>query len=576
MMPPRGDSVHVRRSTIKVIEVVLAAAAILLGAAVMSEPAALAGSGSITVVGSASSPADNPGLLSIGLEASSAITSVQVQVAFGSTSYTPPALQLTSGTTADGTWTVPEPITTAQLPLGQYYVYVTAADSGGDSISDVQVSQWNFSIQPTLTLTATPGQISANGQAVTLSGTATGVLPSSTTPTSQPLAGQQITVTTDGELFGTGNSWSLTTRADGTFSLTTQTGLNSTSETDTFQAAIAQTATTASALASVNILPIRAPVKVSATITPRHPLYGQSPTLTGTVTVQNGSTWQPLPSSPVYVTDGEGQFLQTTTGSDGSFSLQLPPVFGPDGGPWQVASGDLNDAGDPFAGTATISVPENGPVDPGTLSTFTASISKFGVVSVTGCLEDTSRQGAGVAPGVPVTIQYSTSRGGPWQALGTVTTTSTTCGSNSAGGYFRGSLPAVQASAYYQAAMTSNQYDYVPTTSAAVLVSIIPTRFVSFAATPHIVKRNGKITVSGRLEVLGRSWQSYAGQSVDIIFRPAGSKLWYAAYWVKTNSTGRFSKTFTDKFGTATWSADYNGNSTHLVSGAATVRVRVT
>ena len=568
-----GAQVPALRSSIKVI---LMAAAVLLGG-VLAPAAAMAGSGSISLVGNATSPADNPGLLSIGLMASSPITSVTVRVAFGSTSYTVPAPLRPPGASAtSGTWTVATPITTADLQLGQYYVYVTATDSGGDSISDAPVGQWNFNMQPTVTLTASPDQISANGQTVTLSGKVTGVYPDSTTPTSQTLAGQPVTLTTYGEIFGDGNSWPLTTGTDGSFSLTTQTGLNSTNETDTFQAAIAQTTTTAFAIASVNVLPIKAPVRVTATITPIHPLYGQSPMLTGTVTIQNGSTWQPLPSSPVYVTDSEGQFLQTTTGSDGSFSLQLPPVFGPDSGPWQVAAGDLNDAGDPFAGPATISVPANGPVDPGTLSAIAVSISKYGVVSVAGCLEDTSRSGAGVAPGVPVTIQYATSQGGPWQELGTLSTTSAVCGSNSAGGYFSGQLPAVLASAYYRAAMTTGQYDYVPTTSAAVLASIIPTRFVAFAATPHIVKRNGKITVSGRLEVLGRSWRSYAGQSVDIIFRPRGSKYWYAVYWVKTNSTGRFSKTFTDKFGTATWSADYNGNSTHLVAGAATVRIRVT
>jgi hypothetical protein len=557
------------------ITVALAAAVILLGVALAPVPAAMAGSGFISVVGNATSPADNPGLLSVGLQASSPITSVTVQVAFGSASFADSGLQLTSGTTTSGTWTVPAPITMTELPLGQYYVDVSATDSAGDSISGVQVSQWNFNMQPTVTLTATPDQISANGQTITLSGTATGVYPDSTAPKSQPLAGQPVTVTTSGEIFGDGNSWPLTTAADGSFSLTTATGLSSTDETDTFQATIVQSDTTAFASATVSILPIKAAVRVTATITPSHPLYGQAPTITGTVTIKAGGTWQPLPSSPVYVTDQDNS-LQATAGPSGQFSIQLPPVYGPDGGPWQVEAGDLNDAGDPFAGTATMSVPANGPVDPGTLSAFTASISKFGVVSVTGCLEDTSRSGAGVAPGVPVTIQYATSKGGPWQALGTVTTTSTTCGSNSLGGYFSGSLPAMQASAYYQAAMTTDQYDYVPTTSTAVLVSITPTRFVSFDATPHTVRRNGKITISGGLELLGKSWQSYPGQSVDIIFRPRGSKFWYVAYWVKTNSSGRFSRTFRDKFGTATWSADYNGNSTHLVAGAATVRVRVT
>ncbi len=561
-----------RRSTVRTIKVVLAATAILLGGALAAEPAAMAGSGYITVVGNATSPPDNPGLLSIGLEASSAITSVQVQIAFGSTSYAPPALHLTGGTTTNGTWTVPAPITSAELPLGDYYVYVTAADSGGDSITDVQVSQWNFNIQPALTLSATPDQVSADGQTVTISGTATGVYPDSTAPTSQPLAGQAVEVSTQGEIFGGVSSWSVTTAKNGSFSVTTQTGMSSTTETDTFAAEVAQTSTMAQAISpTVTIEPIKAPVRVTATVTPQYPIWDQPVTMTGSVTVEVDGSWVPLPDPYVTISNSQGP-IPATVSSSGQFTTALESY---EVGPWQVqASGG---ASDPYAGSATVSVPAQGPYYQGALTGFTATIDKYGNVSVTGCAENTTMAAVGVPAATRVDVQYAAKPSGPWRTLGSIDTTSAACGTNAVGGHFSGSLPGQLASAYYRAAVTSDQTYFAPTaTSSAVPASIIVTRFVSFAATPHRVKRGAKITVSGVLQALGKSWRGYGDQVVEIILRPAGSSHWYVAYRVKANRSGHFSKTFADKFGTATWSADYNGNSTHAVTGAATVRIRVT
>jgi hypothetical protein len=44
---------------------------------------------------------------------------------------------------------------------------------------------------------------------------------------------------------------------------------------------------------------------------------------------------------------------------------------------------------------------------------------------------------------------------------------------------------------------------------------------------------------------------------------------------VRTNIQGNFSLTFADAVGTAYWSANYDGNGTHLVAGAPEIKITV-
>jgi hypothetical protein len=61
---------------------------------------------------------------------------------------------------------------------------------------------------------------------------------------------------------------------------------------------------------------------------------------------------------------------------------------------------------------------------------------------------------------------------------------------------------------------------------------------------------------------------------VLIILRPHGSGTWYWIAKSKTDSAGKFSATFTDP-ASATWSAEYTGNSTHLATVASKHDVRL-
>jgi hypothetical protein len=79
------------------------------------------------------------------------------------------------------------------------------------------------------------------------------------------------------------------------------------------------------------------------------------------------------------------------------------------------------------------------------------------------------------------------------------------------------------------------------------------------------VAKNGKLTVQGALQFYNSGWQALGGQPVLIIFQFKGSSTWYYITQVKTAANGRFSATFTDP-GSATWAAEYLGDSSHLAT----------
>src|SRR6185437_9151945 len=109
-----------------------------IAASLISAPAALASAGSIVIDG-ISAPSAETGLLSVQAEATTPITSLTVDIngtgglalALTTSDFTQ-----TSGGPTDGIWTVTSPIDPSVLPYGVYQVAVSAADSGGDSISD--------------------------------------------------------------------------------------------------------------------------------------------------------------------------------------------------------------------------------------------------------------------------------------------------------------------------------------------------------------------------------------------------------------------------------------------------------
>jgi hypothetical protein len=118
----------------------LATAALTCG--LLAAPAASASSGFIQVENTQTvSPADNVGLISVYIASTSPVATLTVSLYQDGTDvldlpmsdFVAPS---DDGDSEFGPWTLSQPITTGQLPLGVYDVEVTATDTGGDSVSD--------------------------------------------------------------------------------------------------------------------------------------------------------------------------------------------------------------------------------------------------------------------------------------------------------------------------------------------------------------------------------------------------------------------------------------------------------
>src|SRR5262249_24774239 len=172
---------------------------------------------------------------------------------------------------------------------------------------------------------------------------------------------------------------------------------------------------------------------------------------------------------------------------------------------------------------------------------------------------------------------YAAGPNGPWRLLGGLAGQARlACGHG--GLAFSGVLPARLNYAYYRA-MYAGGTDkagtgYLGSVSGKVLAWKYGSLFSSFAISRQTVAKGSQLTISGQLLYYSGAWRSHAGQQVLIILRPHGSGTWYWIAKSKTDSAGRFSATFTDPV-SATWSAEYAGNTTHLAAIAAKHDVRV-
>ena len=148
---------------------------------------------------------------------------------------------------------------------------------------------------------------------------------------------------------------------------------------------------------------------------------------------------------------------------------------------------------------------------------------------------------------------------------------------------FTGSATAPGNYVYYRvyapgttAAATPSQPKYLTSTSGTSLSWKYADRIIGLSVSPHVVANNGRLTVKGQLQFYSDyKWRDYGSQTVSIIFRQKDSTTWYWIVKAKTNSSGHFSATFKDSVGSATWSAEFDGNSNHLATSPAGVYVRV-
>jgi hypothetical protein len=542
------------------LSVLLGLAAATSSMAALPAAASADGSGTITI-SSASSPAGNPGLLSVQAQATTPISSMTAHILSGQTDELDVTdFQLSSGRLTDGTWTVQSPI--AGLALGTYQVTVDATDAGGDSVTGVGAGDLAFGYQTTITAAYSPAVVSYASPDVAFSGRLTGVAPGSTTPVDLPGV-PVLLVNQDTDVQQSLGS----TAADGSYRGTLPVAVGD------YDVQVAASDTMEAAQSSqIGIGYSLTPTKVSATVVPRDVKYGQQATVTGTASYQDGSSWKPLPGVTVEVDVAATRVAVPQTDSAGRFSASLPS---PDGNRWSVtvgAVGNLLLAESSAHGTMDVAVPM-------AVTRFSARLLPSGYLDAAGCLKVTVPNFT--APQQShIQIQYAPRPGGPWKYLGRLplgnsSTVSSSCDGNALA-YFQGKIAARLANAYYRASYPGD-VDFDHTVSKAAHAWLDTTRITSFKVTPPSVRAGQIVTLSGRLWRHARSWSGYGHRQISLLYRRKGAKTWYLISEVRTSASGSFSGTATASGrGTLIVIAFYGGDKTHLWSQSSAVTVSIT
>jgi len=463
------------------------------------------------------------------------------------------------------TWTaaVSEGAAPGGLPLGTYSVTVDITFQDG-TVNPPGLSAGTVAFQeaPSVTLKVNPA-LSYGNQHPAISGTVTVLAPGAAAAT--PYAGEQVTLE-DSQL----GSVPLTTNASGGYSYT----FAAPRAGETFSVQVPQTSAIAAAQSATETFTTHNDkVRMAASLSAATVTYGGKVTVKGTVSYAPGTAkFVPLPRQSVRIYDRPGSMspvASAVTDGKGNFAVTLPKEA--TSVHWVLR------AGGPYLNTATSTLPMKVNL-PTVVTGFTAALNQLWQVSFRGCL--------GLRAGVPgyvpsltgLTIQYAARPNGPWHKLGTVARqASFVCGND--GRTFSATLPAQLNYAYYRAVYAGGTDQtgtgYLPSASGTALAWKYEDRITSFAVSKRTVTKGGKLTVSGRLQYYSGKWRNYPGQQVLIILRPQGSKSWYWIAITETNAAGQFSATFTDPV-SATWSAEYRGNSTHLDTAGGAVYVQLT
>ncbi len=465
--------------------------------------------------------------------------------------------------TGSSTWTAPvtEGTPPDGLPLGTYDVTVDVTFADGTVITGVDAAPpVAFQDTPSITLQVN-SVLSHDNEQPTLTGTVTMLAPGSTTPVAYA---DQPVVLEDSVL----NQVTLTTDANGDFSFP----FTDPQAGEQFTVAVQPTTTVAGATTPATTFTVQTDqVAISASLSAKSVTYGSKVTVGGTVSYDPDGTSEPLPTETVDIYDGPDSstpVATAVTNSAGGFSAVLPKE--PASMDWVLR------AGGEYLSAASVTLPMKVSL-PTVISGFQATLNTSWQVGFRGCLA----LPAGTPGYIPslsgLTIQYAAGPNGPWHTLGAVPKQSVVCGNG--GWAFSGTLEARLNYAYYRAwyAGTTNVAGtgYLSAASGKVLAWKYEDRITSFSVSKRTVGKGAKLTVSGILQFYSGGWRNYANQQVRIIFLEKGSKIWYYMLPVpRTNSSGKFSETFTDP-ASATWSAEYLGNSTHLATVAAMIIVTV-
>jgi hypothetical protein len=397
---------------------VIAVVAAIAGASITVAAAAPAGaspSADTIRVSSAGSQPSATGLLSVSVFASSDVTSITAHIRKSATS--PDAYTATSfgdlGTKSAGEFTVTAPIPwgtgPGQLPLGSYSVYVDATDQGGASVSDVFAGYLNFLIVPTLTLSASPTTVDYGHRNVTFSGELTGLYPDGITDL--PIPGKTISFFS-GPYFGWGDQFTTTTDDAGSYKVAHEV---TSGQYSAFLAGSDPTMYTGDAIAGPAVLTITPdPVQIQASLARPDVNYGEQDAVSGTATYRSGGSWHRLPDSAVITMESSppGLSVQTSTDASGHFSEPLPAQTA--AGTWTVQAGQA-----PYLLTATshLRLTVNLPIQ---IRKLSIRLRTSTVLHAAGCIAFTDPANQHSKSKLPIRIEYSPRRNGPWHLLGKI------------------------------------------------------------------------------------------------------------------------------------------------------------
>jgi hypothetical protein len=535
----------------------------------------------IITVNSVSSPNDHLGSLSVDVTSTTPITSLAVHVLNSGTQadVLDPAMSQTSSTytdwsqTYESVWTVTTPITTAQLPAGDYAVTVDTADQGGTSVTGASAGTWQYTSVPVITASADRTSIDYGHPGANITGNVSLHNPDGT---ATPYQGPVVVV----------ESWAaaVTFQSDaaGNFSFPASPLYAGGSEVYLL-ANVQQSSGNRWGQFPMDFSVTQDQAKVTAAVSPSQVQWGAKASITGTVTYQPAgqSGYVPATTAPVSISvfkSGNYTNIPDATGvtdATGHFSIPLPQN---PGATWTVEGG-------PGTSSTMLQLTQAYVTEVvafnTTVTSFTTSLNQHWGLNFAGC--------AGLPASVPnasrpsvsaLKLQWSPGKSGPWRNLTTAITSGGPCGHN--GLRFSGTATAAVNYAYYRMYFPGTPADSIyhegfdSSASSPVLAWKYADRITGLSVSPATVSANAKITVKGTLQYYYSGWHSYgSGHTIMIVLKPKGSSTWYWIVKVNTNAKGQFSATFKDPV-SAAWAAYFDGNSTHLSvqSGSVYVTVR--
>jgi hypothetical protein len=469
------------------------------------------------------------------------------------------------GTTpVQSTWQASTPVTEAEMPLGTYTMTADGTDQGGTSVTAVGIGDYHFVSRPVITISADHTVISLDAPTATITGNVQVQNPDGSS------APYQGVILVEESWLG-GGYGTTTTDANGDYSYTVTPDYPG-----SFVGVHVQDTTVAAADSADILFTTRSSAaQINAKLSATKISYGAKATVSGTLSYQSaaaGGAYRPAANRPVRVSSYPGdRVVSGQTDSAGKFTLTLPTSVS---ATWSIQVGGA--IGDYLLNNRILGLPMQVNL-PTAITKFHASLDRYWRVSLSGCLALAKPIQYATPPvATALTIQYSVGTpNGPWRTLTKNLTLGLPCGTQ--GVWFSRTVTAPANLVYYRAYYPGAS-GYLATTSGKSLAWKYADRITNFSVSPTVVASNGDITVKGQLQYYASSaWHNYGGQVVYIVFRQKGTSAWYWIVKVTTNSAGRFAATVpVAGIGSATWSAEFEGNSTHLATAPPGVYVRVT